>query len=266
MKILRDIVGLIIHLTETWFNLYKKIIKAKLFTAKSIKVAECAKLIENTQRDVNISFINEVSLICSRLKIHSSDVLKAAGTKWNFLNFKPGLVGGHCISVDPFYLTYVAKKKKYSPKVILSGRTINDNMGFYIATIILKKLKENKIQFKKAKVGILGLTFKENCDDVRGSKILDTIKALRRKKINISTYDPVANISELVKADPKIKLKKLKGKFDILVIAVAHKEFINLKYNKIKNYLKKNNLVFFDIKSIYKKDILSSKNIKFWSL
>tara|TARA_B100000886_G_C20402570_1_gene483276 strand:+ start:432 stop:1709 length:1278 start_codon:yes stop_codon:yes gene_type:complete len=252
--------------TTIVYNLYNKIIKAKLYKAKSIRVAECSKLIENAQRDINISFINEVSLICSKLNIHTSDVLAAAKTKWNFLDFKPGLVGGHCISVDPFYLTHIAKKNKYSPKVILSGRTINDNMGIYIAEVALNKLKEKKIEFKKAKIGVLGVTFKEDCGDIRGSKILDTIKILRKKKINISTYDPVVNLNELKKVDPNLKIKKLKDKFDILIIAVAHKEFLKVKYNQVKNLLKNKDSVLFDIKSILDKSILNKKKIKFWSL
>lgn len=251
---------------ESLYKLYRKIIKAKLYKAKSIKIAECAKLVENAQRDINISFINEVSLICSKLNLHTSDVLAAAKTKWNFLDFKPGLVGGHCISVDPFYLTYIAKKKNYSPKVILSGRTINDNMGVYIAKVVLKKLKEKKIDFNKAKVGLMGITFKEECGDIRGSKILDTIKILRNKKINVSVYDPFVNLSELSKVDPNIKIKKLKGKFDILIIAVSHKEFLKLNYDYIKRLLKTKDSLLFDIKSIFNKDTLLKKEIKFWSL
>ena len=247
-------------------NLYKKIIKANLYQAKNIKVAECAKLIENAQRDINISFINEISLICSKLKIHTSDVLSAAKTKWNFLDFKPGLVGGHCISVDPFYLTYAAKKLNYSPKVILSGRSINDNMGFYIASVILKKLKEKNIKYRTARVGIMGLTFKENCSDVRGSKIIDTIRKLREKKISTTVYDPLVNTDELKKIDSQIKIKKLKKKFDILIIAVAHKKFLKLKYSFIKNLLKNKNSILFDIKSIFDKNILNKKGIEFWSL
>jgi len=142
-------------ITRFVYDLYKKIIKAKVYAATSIKVAEASKVIENAQRDINISFMNEISLICSRLGINTSEVLKAANTKWNFLNFKPGLVGGHCISVDPYYLTYKAKKLKYSPKVILSGRSINDRMGYYIANILLKKIKKNNLKFFKCIVGIL---------------------------------------------------------------------------------------------------------------
>lgn len=189
-------------------NLYKKIIKAKVYKATSIKVAEASKVIENAQRDINISFMNEISLICSRLQINTSEVLEAANTKWNFLNFKPGLVGGHCISVDPYYLTYKAKKLKYSPKVILSGRNINDKMGYYVAGILLKKLKKNNLKFSECSVGILGVTFKENCNDLRGSKVLDIIRALRKAKVKLQVYDPIVSIKHFNKYYPSLKIKK----------------------------------------------------------
>jgi UDP-N-acetyl-D-galactosamine dehydrogenase len=182
--------------TNIMYNLYKEIIKAKVYKATSIKVAEASKVIENAQRDINISFMNEISLICSRLGIDTAEVLKAANTKWNFLNFKPGLVVGHCISVDPYYLNYKARKLGYYPKVILSGRKINEKMGHYVANILLKKLKKNNLKLSNCIVGILGVTFKENCNDLRESKVLDIIKVLQKAKIKLQVYDPIVSKKE----------------------------------------------------------------------
>ncbi len=251
--------------TNLIYNLYKQIIKAKVFKAKSIKVAEAAKVIENAQRDINISFVNEVSLICSRLKIKTSDVLKAANTKWNFLNFKPGLVGGHCISVDPYYLTYKAKKLKYSPRVILSGRSINDRMGYYIAKVLLKKIKVNNLKFSNCVVGILGVTFKENCNDLRGSKVLDIIKVLKKKKIKLKVYDPIVNKLEFKKYYPDIRINKIKNKLDALIVAVSHKEFLKLNFNQLKKILKNKNSIIIDVKSIFN-DKKIMNNFDYWSL
>lgn len=251
--------------TNLIYNLYKQIIKAKVFKAKSIKVAEASKVIENAQRDINISFMNEVSLICSRLKIKTSDVLKAANTKWNFLNFKPGLVGGHCISVDPYYLTYKAKKLKYSPRVILSGRSINDKMGYYIAKVLLKKIYENNLKFSKCVVGILGVTFKENCNDLRGSKVLDIIKALKKKKIKLKVYDPIVNKLEFKKYYPDIRINKIKNKLDALIVAVSHKEFLKLNFNQLKKILKNKNSIIIDVKSILNNKKIMN-NFDYWSL
>jgi UDP-N-acetyl-D-galactosamine dehydrogenase len=252
-------------ITNDIYNLYKQIIKAKVYKATSIKVAEASKVIENAQRDINISFMNEISLICSRLGINTLEVLEAANTKWNFLNFKPGLVGGHCISVDPYYLTYKAKKLKYSPKVILSGRKINDKMGYYVADVLLKKLKKQKINLSRCQVGILGVTFKENCNDIRGSKVLDIIKILKKKKVKLQVYDPIVNLKEFKKYYSDIKIKKINKKLDALIIAVPHKEFLKLNYNHLKKMLKNKNSIIIDIKSIfYKKKIRSNYN--YWSL
>ena len=251
--------------TNFVYNLYKKIINAKVYKAKSIKVAEASKVIENSQRDINISFMNEISLICSKLKINTLEVLEAANTKWNFLNFKPGLVGGHCISVDPYYLTYKAKKLKYSPKVILSGRKINDKMGYYVANILLKKLKKNNLKFSESTVGILGVTFKENCNDLRGSKVLDIIKVLQRAKIKIQVYDPIVSIKDFNKYYPSLKIKKINKKLDALIIAVSHKEFFKLNYIKIKKILKNKNSIVMDIKSIFNDKRIKNK-FDYWSL
>jgi UDP-N-acetyl-D-galactosamine dehydrogenase len=251
--------------TNIVYNLYKKIIKAKVYKATSIKVAEASKVIENSQRDINISFMNEVSLICSRLGINTSDVLKAANTKWNFLNFKPGLVGGHCISVDPYYLTYKAKKLKYYPKVILSGRNINDQMGYYVANILLKKLKKNNSKLSKCTVGVLGVTYKENCNDLRESKVLDIIKVLQKAKVKLKVYDPIVSSKDFNKYYPNLKIKKIDTKLDALIIAVSHKEFLRLNYTKIKNMLKNENSVVMDIKSIFNDKRIKNK-FDYWSL
>ena len=244
------------------FALYKKIIKAKLFPAKSIKVAEASKILENVQRDINISLMNEMSLIFSKLKINTNDVLNAAKTKWNFLNFTPGLVGGHCISVDPYYLTYKAKKLNYNPKVILSGRTINDKMGIYVGKKIIKKI-EKKYKNKKINLGIFGLTFKENTNDTRDSKVFDIINILKKKKtINILTYDPNLTKSDL--KNKNIKLNETSKKFDVLVLAVPHKEFKFNKFETMKRKLNKNGILV-DIKGILKNKKIK-KNFDYWSL
>jgi UDP-N-acetyl-D-galactosamine dehydrogenase len=252
--------------TNFIYNLYKKIITAKIYKAKSIKVAEASKVIENAQRDINISFMNEISLICSKLAINTSDVIEAANTKWNFLNFKPGLVGGHCISVDPYYLTYKAKKLKYSPKVILSGRKINDKMGYYIANILLKKIKKKKWKFSKCTVGILGVTFKENCNDLRGSKVLDIIKTLQKAKVKLQVYDPIVSKKDFKKNCSILKIKEINKKLDALIIAVSHKEFLKLNYSKIRSMLKNNNSIVMDVKSIFYKDKRIKNKFDYWSL
>lgn len=251
--------------TNIVYNLYKKIIKAEVYKATSIKVAEASKVIENSQRDINISFMNEISLICSRLGINTSEVLEAANTKWNFLNFKPGLVGGHCISVDPYYLSYKAKKLKYSPKVILSGRNINDQMGYYVANILLKKLQKKNLKLSECVVGILGVTYKENCNDLRESKVLDIIKVLQKVKVKLKVYDPIVNSKDFNKYYPNLKIKKIDQKLDALIVAVSHKEFLRLNYTKIKNILKNENSIVMDIKSIFNDKRIKNK-FDYWSL
>ena len=247
------------------YSLYKSIIKAQVFKAKSIKVAEASKIIENAQRDINISFMNELSLIFKKLNINTQDVLDAAKTKWNFLDFKPGLVGGHCISVDPYYLTYKAKKHHYSPKVILSGRDINNNMGYFIAKVLLKKLKKNNLKLSKCTVGIFGITYKENSNDIRDSKVLDIIKVIKKSEIKLRIYDPIANQNEFKKYFPDLKIKKIKEKLDALIIAVPHKEFLKLNYSKLTKLLKNNNFIIIDIKSILSEKIIKDK-YDYWSL
>lgn len=233
-------------------KLYSKIIKAGLHVAESIKIAEAAKVIENIQRDINIAFINECSLIFKKLNINSSKVLKAAETKWNFIPFKPGLVGGHCIGVDPYYLTYKAKKLKYNPKVILAGRKINNGMSFYIAKQVVEALKKTDDNLKKKKILILGLSFKENCIDIRNSKVFDIINFLQRKKIKIDVYDPIIDRSNIIK-EHKINLLTRLGKknyYDIIILAVPHLIFLSMGIKKIKK-LGNKNLKIFDLKSAF---------------
>lgn len=230
-------------------NLYQKIIKAGTFKVKNIKTAEAAKVIENIQRDLNIALINEFSIIFRKMKINTKDVIEAAATKWNFSKFMPGLVGGHCISVDPYYLTFIAKKNNINPKVILAGRKTNDQMPNYIAQEIFKKINLKKIN----KCLLLGVSFKEDCPDIRNSKVFDLIKSLNKKNILIDIYDPIVDKSE-VYTKHKIKLLdniQTKIKYEFILIAVKHKKFKNFEGKLIKK-LKPNGFIF-DIKSTFKK-------------
>ena len=214
-------------------DLYKSIIIAGTHLAPSIKVAEASKAIENAQRDVNISFVNELSLIFDRMGIDTHDVLEAAGTKWNFLQYKPGLVGGHCIGVDPYYLAHKAESLGYYPQVILSGRRVNDNMGIFVANKVLKLMISKGIAIKGAKVLVLGITFKENCPDIRNSKVIDIIKELHQFGLMIDVFDPQADI-KAVKEEYQINLlKNIGNNYDAIVLAVSHDEFNKINFKKI---------------------------------
>lgn len=265
-KINKIVSGSNLYATNLVYQIYKTIIKAKLFKTNSIKVAEASKIIENVQRDVNISFMNEVSLILSKLNINTQEVLEAAQTKWNFLNFTPGLVGGHCISVDPYYLTFKAKKHNYKPKVILSGRLINNNMGIYVANVILKKIKKNFYKKKdKIKIGLFGLTFKENTNDLRDSKVFDIIKVLNKKKnIDLFAIDPFLKNKD-IKNKFKIKLNKKIKKLDVFILAVPHTQFLKFNYHKLKKILRNQSSIVIDIKGILK-DKKIKENFDYWSL
>jgi UDP-N-acetyl-D-galactosamine dehydrogenase len=232
-------------------SVYKSIISAGTHKASSIKVAEAAKVIENTQRDVNIAIINEFAKIFNRLNIDTEEVLKAAGTKWNFLPFKPGLVGGHCISVDPYYLTYKAKEVGYSPEVILAGRRINDGMGSYVATQMVKKLASKKIHIDEAKVLIMGFTFKGDCPDVRNTKVIEVIKELQSFNINVDVYDSWADPKE-VKNEYGITLVNdlNNDNYDGIILAVDHSEFKKMGIKKVRA-LGKNNHVVYDVKYVF---------------
>lgn len=225
-------------------ELYASIITAGTHLAPTIKVAEAAKVIENSQRDINIAFVNELAIIFNKLGINTNDVLAAAGTKWNFLPFRPGLVGGHCIGVDPYYLTHKAQSIGYNPEIILAGRRLNDNMGIYVANQVIKLMIKKGHKIEGSKVLVLGITFKENCPDIRNSRVIDVIEELQEFGCNIDVYDPWADTKE-VEHEYSLKLiKELNtDKYEAIVLAVAHNEFKQLK-------LKTNENIVFDIKSI----------------
>ena len=232
-------------------DLYREIITAGTHKASSIKVAEAAKVIENTQRDLNIALINELSILFNKLNIDTYDVLKAAESKWNFLPFKPGLVGGHCIGVDPYYLTYKAKSIGYKPKIILAGRELNDNMGNYVASELIKKMKTKNIQIKGAKILIMGLTFKENCPDLRNSGIKNVITKLKKFECDLDLQDPWADKDEVNKIYdiyPNSKLSQ--NTYDAVLIAVAHNKFKSIGLTNIKNSCKKVHVIF-DLKNLF---------------
>lgn len=239
-------------------NLYKEIISAGTYKAESIKVAESAKVIENTQRDLNIALINELSIIFNKLNIDTESVLRAASTKWNFLKFFPGLVGGHCIGVDPYYLTYKSKFIGYNPKVILSGRKINDGMSLVVASNFLKTMSEKSIILNKAKILIMGLTFKENCSDLRNSGVYKVFKEIEKYNCKLELYDPVANPIQVNRIYGITPLKKLKkNNYDGVIIAVAHDQFKDYNHKYILSLCKRKNVIY-DLKFLLpqKKGIL----------
>jgi UDP-N-acetyl-D-galactosamine dehydrogenase len=236
-------------------QLYKKIIKAETHKASSIKVAEAAKVIENSQRDLNIAFVNELALIFHRIGIDTHEVLEAASTKWNFLPFKPGMVGGHCIGVDPYYLTYKAESLGYHPEVILSGRKINDNMAVYIANDVIKLMAKNQLPIHGGKVLVLGLTFKENCPDIRNSKVVDLIRELSSFGTLVDIYDPHADAEE-VKHEYNLSLtKSLSKRYHSIILAVSHKEFFSIQWNE----LKEPNAVIYDVKGFLDKSLVTAR-------
>ena len=235
--------------------LYKSIIEAGTYQAPSIKVAEAAKAIENAQRDLNISFVNELALIFDRMQIDTNDVLEAAATKWNFFPFKPGLVGGHCISVDPYFLSYKATELGYKPEVILSGRNVNDSIPKFVAYKVIQLMRQKGIFKKKAKALILGITFKENFNDIRNSKVPEIYKALEAEGLEVEVYDPLAN-PKLVKKEYGIILSKTPGKYEAVIFAVAHQVFLE---KGVGNYKNPNGAVLYDIKSVISKDIVDGR-------
>ena len=249
-------------------SLYASIIPAGTFLAKSIRIAEAAKVIENVQRDVNIALINELSMIFGKLGIDTGDVLEAAGTKWNFLKFKPGLVGGHCIGVDPYYLTHKSKEIGYHPEMILAGRRINDSMGQYVASSTIKMMADIGANPINSKVLILGLTFKENCPDFRNTKVPDIIFQLIKNGCNVTAVDPYADksISDYnMNVNFEIKTQLQASKNDVIILAVPHQEFLNISVTKWENLFNKRG-VFMDVKSVYGKDYFLNSFIKHWRL
>ncbi len=245
------------EIAEEIDKLYQSIITAGTFKASSIKVAEAAKVIENTQRDLNIALVNELSVIFGRLNLDTLDVLEAAGSKWNFLPFRPGLVGGHCIGVDPYYLTHAAEQVRYNPQVILAGRRINDNMAFYMVKKVIKKMMVNGTDPKKSTVGIMGITFKENCPDIRNSKIIDVINEFKSWKINMIVTDPWVDPQELKKShDINLGSINSKNQVDALVVAVGHDEYRLKSAQELRSLCKGSEPVIADVKSIYNKQDL----------
>ena len=218
-------------------------------------MAEAAKVIENTQRDINIALMNELSLIFEKLEIDTADVLDAAGTKWNFLKFQPGLVGGHCIGVDPYYLTHKAIQVGYSPRVILSGRSVNDAMGVYVARMVVKQLIKTGIVIKNSVVTILGVTFKENISDVRNSRVIDIVRELESFDINVQVYDPLADKMDVINEyNLEVLDKKLLKKADAVILAVTHQEFLDAGWDYIVELLRDQSGVVFDVKSVLPRD------------
>ncbi|MBU5287486.1 nucleotide sugar dehydrogenase [Paraclostridium bifermentans] len=260
---------------ENIASIYELIIDAGVRRAESIKVAEAAKVIENSQRDINIAFVNELSMIFNKMEIDTKAVLEASGTKWNFLKFYPGLVGGHCIGVDPYYLTHKAEQIGYHSQVILAGRRINDGMGKYVGESTVKNLIKANKQVKGAKVAILGMTFKEDCPDVRNSKVIDIINELKEYGINVFVADPIADENE-VKREYGIELTKFENikNMDAVILAVGHKEYMELTLESIKKLYEEkpeslnseDKLVLIDVKGIFDKKEAQLKNYLYWRL
>jgi UDP-N-acetyl-D-glucosamine/UDP-N-acetyl-D-galactosamine dehydrogenase len=247
-------------------SVYESVVTAGIYRASSIKVAEAAKVIENTQRDLNIAFVNELAMIFDMMGIDTNEVLAAAGTKWNFLPFKPGLVGGHCIGVDPYYLTYKAEKMGYSSQVILSGRKINDEMGRFVAQRAIKEMIRAGHQILGSTVTVLGLTFKENCPDLRNSKVIDIINELRDFGVEIQVHDDYANLAEAqrfygISLVPFDELEPA----DSIIIALAHQQYVNLSVEEYKKLLTPNG-VLIDVKGIQSRAQMNEENIRYWQL
>jgi len=249
-------------------HVYSHVIDAGVHEAESIKVAEAAKVIENSQRDINIAFMNELSMVFNKMNINTKAVLEAAGTKWNFLNFSPGLVGGHCIGVDPYYFTYKAEQLGYHSQIILAGRKVNDNMGKHVASNTIKSLIQAGINVNEARIGILGLTFKENVPDVRNTKVIDIIRELEEYQLNLFIHDPVADAKD-VKNEFNINLENTVGlnDLDCIIFAVPHDDYLkNIHIKDLNSLYRSNKKVLIDIKGVYKKEEVEEHGIHYWSL
>lgn len=248
-------------------KVYELVVEAGVYRAESIKVAEAAKVIENSQRDINIAFMNELSIIFNKMNIDTKAVIKAAGTKWNFLNFTPGLVGGHCIGVDPYYLTYKAEQLGYHSQIILAGRRINDNMGKYVAENLVKSLIAADKNVKNAKVAIFGFTFKENCPDTRNTRVIDIVTELTEYGINPIVADPTADSAE-AKHEYGIDFTDMSAikEMDAVIMAVAHDEFKNLDLNKVNEFYGDGKKVMCDIKGLFDRDEYSKAGYIYWRL
>lgn len=244
------------EIAEVVNNLYASIITAGTFKATSIKVAEAAKVIENSQRDINIAFVNELSKIFTKLGIDTHEVLAAAGTKWNFLPFKPGLVGGHCIGVDPYYLAQKAQEVGYHPEIILAGRRLNDSMGAYVADEVVKKMVKKGIQVVGSKALVMGFTFKENCPDVRNTRVIDIVQALKEYHLEVAIYDPWANPAEVKHEYGVESVQQIpNNQYDAVILAVAHSEF---NHETVKS-ITKNKSVLFDVKAVLSKEMVDGR-------
>ncbi len=265
-KIVKVVAGQDEETLDQIASTYEIVVDAGVYRAKSIRVAEAAKVIENTQRDLNIALMNELAIIFNRLGIDTKAVLDAACTKWNFLPFRPGLVGGHCIGVDPYYLTYCAQQTGYRPEVILAGRRINDFMGAYIAQRTVKELIHAGIRVQGARVLIMGLTFKENCPDIRNTKVLDIIGELREYGIDPLVHDPIAEPAEAEAVYGIKLLKELPSNLDAIILAVGHDDYIKRGAGMIKDMLTPDKGVVVDVKSIFSKVQFPEKNIRYWRL
>jgi len=254
-KIVKVTSGSTHEISKVVDDLYKTIISAGTYMATSIKVAEASKAIENAQRDINISFVNELALIFDKIGIDTNDVLAAASTKWNFLRYKPGLVGGHCIGVDPYYLAHKAESLGYHPQVILSGRRVNDNMSMFIASKVVKLMIQKGLKIKNSKVLLLGVTFKENCPDIRNSKVIDVYNELTQFGLNVDVYDPLANSDDVLK-DYKIKLINKLNKYQAIILAVSHDIFLQINFSELKA---NENSIIYDIKGVLSKNIIDGR-------
>jgi UDP-N-acetyl-D-galactosamine dehydrogenase len=257
-KILKVTSGSTPEIAEKIDQLYKKVIIAGTHLAPSIKVAEAAKVIENSQRDINIAFVNELSKIFRLLNIDTKAVLEAAGTKWNFLKFSPGLVGGHCIGVDPYYLAQKAIESGYNPEIILAGRKMNDSMGGYVATETVKMMIDKGATIKGSNALVLGITFKENCPDIRNSRVIDIIEELQSYHVNVDVYDPWASKEEVkheYELDLMSSMSEIKSNYDAIILAVSHKEFLEVSIDDLKS----DQCVVFDVKSLLPQNIVDAR-------
>ena len=255
-KIKKVTSGSTLEIAELVDQLYSSIIAAGTHKAPSLKVAEASKAIENAQRDLNISFVNELALIFDRMGIDTNDVLEAAGTKWNFLKYKPGLVGGHCIGVDPYYLAHKAESLGYHPQVILSGRRVNDNMGMFVANKLVKLLIAKNHVISKSKVLVLGITFKEDCPDIRNSKVIDIVRELQQFNINVDVFDPHADTHEVAEEYGLKLIDAINNTYDGIILAVSHKEFLHLELASLKS---SSATVIFDTKAFLDRSLIDSR-------
>ena len=267
-NIVKVVSGIDEEALENIAKVYEIVVEAGVHKAQSIKVAEAAKVIENSQRDINIAFMNELSIIFNKLEIDTKAVLEAANTKWNFLNFSPGLVGGHCIGIDPYYLTYKAEQVGYHSQIILAGREINDDMGKYVASQIVKKMIKNDIKIKGSKVALFGLTFKENTPDIRNTRIVDVIEGLEEYGIEVLVTDPLADKEESKKEYDidLLDINEIKG-MDAIVVAVPHEDYKSIKLEELSDlYSHIDNKVLIDIKGIYSIEEAKENSYKYWRL